>query len=297
MNDKTKGAVIVALSAFFFGTYGLWSRLIGSQIDNLFQVYVRSLLILIVIIPVAIATKSLKKVNKKDWKWIAVYTLSGALTVAPIFYSFNKIGIGSSTLLFYASFTIISFILGYLSFGEKITLTKIVSLIAALIGLSLIFELQLQQNFLLPALMAILAGSAAGIEVVFTKKVSNKYSALQLSIFTWAVIFFLHLFGSILIGERQLLPQISVAWLGVVGYAFASLAAFFFVITGYKYVEPAVGALTGLLEIVVGILLGLIFFAEPLTMQIIIGGLMILLAAALPTVVPMIAKKNLSTKN
>jgi drug/metabolite transporter (DMT)-like permease len=285
MRNSTKGALIVALSALFFGSYGVWSKLIGTQIDNLFQVYARSLIILLIIVPFGAITRSIKKVNRVDWKWIIIYTLAGSLTVAPIFYAFNKIGIGSATLLFYASYTIISFILGFISFGEKITLDKTIGLLLALIGLYLIFNLSIQQNFLIAALAAILSGSAAGIEVVFTKKVSDKYSALQLNVFTWLVIFVFHLIGSLLLGERQLLPELSIAWFGIFGYAVASLSAFSLVVIGYRYVQPGIGALTGLLEIIFGIIFGIIFFSETLTLQIIIGGILIFIAAALPNFV------------
>jgi len=294
IKNSTKGALIVALSALFFGTYGVWSRLIGTQIGNLFQVYARSLIILLIIVPFGIITNNFKKVEKKDWKWILIYTLSGSLTVAPIFYAYNKIGIGPATLLFYASFTIISFILGFISFGEKITLDKTVALLFALVGLYLIFNLSLQENSFLAALAAIMAGSAAGFEVIFTKKVSDKYSALQLNAFLWSVIFIFHLAGSLLIGERQLLPEFSVAWFGIFGYAVASLSAFSLAVIGYRYVDPGVGALTGLLEIVFGTIFGMILFSEVLTSQIVIGGVLIFIAAALPNLASLI-KTNKKT--
>ena len=56
--------------------------------------------------------------------------------------------------------------------------------------------------------------------------------------------------GSLLIGERQLIPELTVAWFGVLGYAIASLGAFSLVVIGYRYVQPGIGALTGLLEII-----------------------------------------------
>ena len=292
MKDSTKGALIVALSALFFGSYGVWSKMIGSHLDNFFQVYARSLIILLVIVPVGIFTHQIKKVNKKDWKWIVFYTFAGSLTVAPIFYAYNKIGIGSATLLFYASFTIISFVLGFVSFGEKITLDKLTSLVFAMLGLYLIFSFSLQQNLWFAALMATLSGLAAGFEVVFTKKVSSNYSALQMNIFTWTVIFIFHFAISLMIGEKQYLPELSIAWLGILGYAISSLSAFSLVIIGYRYVQPAIGALTGLLEIVFGIIFGILFFSESLTTQILIGGIFIFSAAALPNFVDLFKKST-----
>jgi drug/metabolite transporter (DMT)-like permease len=294
MKESTKGALIVALSALFFGSYGVWSRIIGNQVDNLFQVYVRSLIILIFIIPIGIFTHNFKKVEKKDRKWIFIYSMASSLTVAPIFYAYNKIGIGSATLLFYASFTIVSFILGFISFGEKFSLDKRIALIFALIGLYLVFDLSFQQNNLLAALAAIISGSAGGIEVSYTKKISNNYSALQLNVFTWSVILIFHFIGSLLIGERQSFPELSTAWFGILGYAIASLCAFSFVVIGYRYVQPGIGALTGLLEIVFGIIFGIILFSEVLTIQILIGGILIFVAAALPNIVSLVKVKSLT---
>jgi drug/metabolite transporter (DMT)-like permease len=296
MKNSAKGALFVALSSLFFGSYGIWSRLIGSQIGNLVQVYARSLIILLIIVPIGLVTHSIKKVDRKDWKWILVYTLAGSLTVAPIFYAYNRIGIGSATLLFYASFTIISFIIGPAFFGEKISRDKIIALFFSLIGLYLIFDLSLQQNSLLAALAAILAGSAGGVEVAFTKKVSNNYSTLQLNIFTWLVIFVFHLAGSLSVGEGLPIPTLSVAWLAVLGYAIASLAAFSFVVIGYRYVQPGIGALTGLLEIIFGIVFGIVFFSESLTWQIALGSVFILAAAALPNIVDLIKDNKRSSQ-
>jgi len=82
--------------------------------------------------------------------------------------------------------------------------------------------------------------------------------------------------------EQHLVPEFSQVWAGILGYAIASLLAFALVVKGFQYVEASIGALVGLLEIVVGIVLGLVFFSEQLTWQTIIGGLLIILAAALP---------------
>ncbi|HLD04041.1 MAG TPA: DMT family transporter [Candidatus Dojkabacteria bacterium] len=172
--------------------------------------------------------------------------------------------------------------MGTAFFAEKFTVIKLIALIFAISGLVLIFNFSLKQNLLLPALAAIVSGGAGGAEVTFTKKVSERYSAIQISIFLWLVIFITHFFGSMLTQEQHLVPEFSQVWAGILGYAIASLLAFALVVKGFQYVEASIGALVGLLEIVVGIVLGLVFFSEQLTWQTIIGGLLIILAAALP---------------
>ena len=288
-NKQLKGSMYIALSSFFFGTYGVWARLIGASLGNLFQVWVRSLLILLIIIPIALLTRSLKPIKSSHIKWIALYAGAGAFTVAPIFYAYNIIGIGPATLLFYASLTIVSYISGVISFRENMTLVKIGSLLLALVGLCLVFSISFTNNALIATLAAVIAGCAAGIEVTYTKKVSSYYSPLQLSIFTWGIIFVSHLILSKVLGESWVFITINIAWLGVLGYAIASLCAFFFVILGFKYSEPSVASIVGLLEIIFGIAFGVVFFHESLTLTLVIGSLLIIVAAALPNIKDILA--------
>ena len=164
------------------------------------------------------------------------------------------------------------------------TWIKIIALILTIIGLLLIFNLSLAKGTLLAALAAIIAGSAAGIEVTFTKKVSNSYSPLQLSIFTWAVIFISHLILSKVVGEIWTPVSLNLPWLAVAGYAVSSLFAFFLVILGYKFSEPSIASIVGLLEIIFAIVFGVLFFSEILSASIIIGCLLIIAAAILTNI-------------
>lgn len=270
------------MSSFFFGSYGVWARIIGSSMDNFFQAWTRGLIIISILIPAAIFTKQLKRVEKKDLKWIILVATAGVFSITPIFYAWNILGIGAATLIYYASITLASYIAGFISFNEKITLVKVVSFILALLGLSLIFNLSIANNSLLAALAAVLAGVAGGTEVAYTKKISGTYSPMQLSIFGWGAVFITHLIVSIIIGERWLALSLSIPWFGVFGFAIASLVAFMLVIVGFKYVEPSIGGIIGLLEIIFGIIFGIIFFHEALTTTMIAGSALIIIAAALP---------------
>ncbi len=283
-SKQLTGSYYILLSSFFFGSYGVWAKLIGTSLDNFFQVWTRSLLILVIIIPIALITNQIKSVRRKDVKWITLFTVAGALTVAPIFYAFNTIGIGPATLLFYASLTIISYVSGVLSFGEKLTTTKIMALIFAMMGLLFIFNISVSGGTLIAALAAIIAGAAAGIEVSFTKKVSDYYSPMELSIFTWAVIFVSHIILSKLIGESWAPISLNLPWLAVLGYAFSSLFAFFLVVLGFKYSEPSVAGVVGLLEIIFAVIFGVLFFSETLSASILVGCFFIFTAALLPNV-------------
>jgi len=281
---KNYGTSLVFLSALMFGTYGIWSRLIGGAMGNFFQGWTRALMILILLIPIALIRKEIIGIRREDRKWLIVFLVFTSLTQAPIFYAFNHMDIGSASLLFFVSMFLTMNIIGVWSFKEKFTRIKIISLIIAIIGMYLVFSFSIIEFTLLAALMAIINGVASGGEVAFSKKLSNKYSPLYLIILSWAIILITNSIISVAIGETQVIPALNMTWFWQIAYSIASLLAFWLVIAGFKYVDASVGALVGLMEIVFSILFGLVIFGELLTLGVIIGGALIILSASLSNI-------------
>jgi len=287
MKSQLKGSLYILASAVFFGTYGIWSKMMSGVFDDFFQGWTRSLIILCILAPIGILTKSFRKIKKEDFKWHALYAFPGSLVIPLYYYAFTHLSIGTATLTFYASLTITSYILGFAFFKEKVSWAKIVSLILGICGLCAIYALSVSINptLGLPLAISVLAGVCGGIEVVFTKRLSDRYSPIQLTFFLFAVSFILCL--SIYLGLHHfiiVLPASPIAWTGTIMHAIASTAAFFLVVLGYKNIEPSVGGIVGLMEIVFGIFFGFLFFHEVLSTSVIIGGALIIVAAALPNI-------------
>ena len=213
---------------------------------------------------------------------MAVFLIFTSATQAPIFYAFNHMDIGSASLLFFATMLLTMYIVGFVFLKEKLTKLKIASFILALAGLYSIFSFSLQKFTLLAASMAILNGIASGGEVSFSKKLSSAYSPLYMTLMSWLIIIPTNGFLSIAIGEKQILPGFHIYWLWQLGYIFASLFAFWFIIAGLKYVEASVGGLISLLEVVFSVGFGILLFGENISLGIAIGALFILLGASLP---------------
>lgn len=282
-NKAFKSSIAIILSAVFFGTYGIWSKMMAQEFGEFLQAWLRGVIVLLILIPIGIFTHSFKKVEVKDIKWFAIITLPGSLVFAFYYYGFEYLSIGSATLLFYASLTIFSYFAGWLFFKEVLGRIKILSLLLGILGLLLTFSISLEDNFLLPALSCILAGTCGGIEVVFTKKISDKYSPIQITTILYGIGFILNFIVYLLISKGDLgITSDITAWIALIMYAIAGLLAFFFVVLGYKHLEPSVGGIIGLLEIPFGVLFGYIFFKEVLTTSTLFGGLLIIIAAALP---------------
>lgn len=117
-----------------------------------------------------------------------------------------------------------------------------------------------------------------------SKLISKKFSSIQISTIIWTSSFLVCLPMSFLLNERQIIPTIDVHWISMLIFAVAGLLAFYLLVEGYKKVDATIGGLIGLLEVVFGILFGFLFFKEALTADIIIGSLIILIAAMLPNI-------------
>ena len=279
-----------------FGSYGLWSRLIGDSFGVFYQGWSRALIITIVLLPILLWNKQIVAINRKDYGWLALFLLFTSLTQAPIFYAFNHMDIGSATLLFFVSMLLTMYVVGILFLGEKITKIKLMSFVLAGLGMYLVFSFSLVIFSLLAAFLAVVNGIASGGEVSFSKKLSGNYSPLYITWMSWAIIIITNAPISILLGEVQHLPSFEIVWIYQIGYTIASIFGFWLIIKGLKYTEAGVGGLIGLMEIIFSILFGIIIFNETLTSKIIVGGLLIITAVALPHIRELMYKSEISRK-
>ncbi len=296
MENKNKiyGPSFVLLSALMLGSYGTWSRLIGGTMGNFYQGWTRALIILLLLTPIVLWRKEFIKIQAGDKKWLIIFLIFTSFTQAPLFYAFNHMNISTASLLFFVSMFLTMNAIGLWFFKEKFTKVKLISSLLAIMGMYLVFSVSLTSFTLLAILMAILNGIASGGEVAFSKKLTGNYSPLYIVVLSWGIVFITNMIISIAIDELQILPSISMPWFWQLCYSLASLLGFWLIIAGFKYIDASIGALIGLMEIVFGIMFGVLIFKEALTISIVIGGLLIIIAAALPSISELI-KPNHTT--
>jgi len=282
MNKKSLGTSYILISALFYGSYGIWSRLMVGAFGEFSQAWTRGLLLLVVVLVLNWKLRFIKKIEKKDWKWFVTIALAGGLNQAPYFLGFEYLTIGTATLLFYASLVVGGYILGKIFFNEEMTWIKIASLIIAILGMVMIYGFSLAPNQIFPASMTVIAGLLGASTVILPKKLIGNYHELQIMLgyFICQVLFNYPM--AQIMGDALPVLQISTPWLGQLGYATAMMLANMAVITGFGYLEPSIGSLIGLAEILFGVMFGVLIFGESLGMGIIAGGVCIILAAALP---------------
>ncbi|MBI5151057.1 MAG: EamA family transporter [Candidatus Pacebacteria bacterium] len=283
MNQKNlvaRSSLCVIASAIFFSTYGVWSKIMMGYFGEFSQAWTRALLLLIILVPIGIMRKSFQTIRKQDIPWFLIISLSGGLNQAPYFYGFEHLSVGTATLLFYLMLTIGTFIIGALFFHEKFTSEKYISLGLSVVGLGILYKFSLSPSQILPAISTMAAGFMGASGVVFSKKLSSRYSETQILTSLFIVMLLSNGILSILFKEQVPLLTFTAPWFAQFGYTGALVIANSFAILGFKYLEPSVGGILGLLEVVFAAVLGVVLFQENVTPQLFLGSICIIFAAA-----------------
>lgn len=288
---QLKGSLLIFISSILFGSYGIWSILAGKDFGVFFQGYVRAVMVLLFLVPLCIYFKSWVKIEKKDYKPFALFSLFVVFTQAPLYYAFQHSGVGIASLVFFATYLITQYVFGGLFLGEKIGKVKAISFVLATIGLLFVFNTSVGIFSLFALVMASVNGVASGAEIASTKLIRKEFGVIQTSIIGWLAIVVTHLPLSLLLGEKQMMPTFSIEWVAMLCFAISGMLAFMFVVYGYKTVEASIGGLIGLLEIVFAIIFGALVFGEHITLSIIIGSIIILCSAMLPYITEQLNKK------
>lgn len=275
------GASLVVLSSLFYASYGIWTKLMG----NFFQGYtasaLRSVLVLLFLLPIAIFYRQFEPVSfKKNWRYIAGMIVASLFTWGPLYYAVLHAGVGISLAIAYASIVLGSFFFGWLFGGECFTKDKAASACLGIIGLSLIFSPTKGHLALLALFGALVSGLSAGANTVFTKQIH--YNAMQTTIVLWVTSIIGNCTMALVLKEHHPTVGLYTPWLYIVFFAIASVIASWSLVKGVKLIDAGAAGVLGLLEIVFGVLFGFLFFHEKLTTIVLIGIGVTIAAASIP---------------
>lgn len=276
-----KGYVLLLVAAVLYGTYGVWSRLMGETFPPFFQAWTRGILIVMMMLPYLLVTRSIRKIERKDWGFFAVYFALTACTQAPLYYAFNAAPIGTVQLIFYATLVITAYIFGKYYVGEVITRIKLLAMLLAFVGLLCVFGTSVLVFAPLGLALAMFNGFASGGEMTSAKRIPEKYSSAFVAWTGWVFIVPTHYVLS-LIFEEQVAFHLNAAWGWLIVYAIVNMTAFWLGLIGYRLVDASIASLIGLLEILFAVVFGWIIFDETPRAGVYLGGIIILFAAMLP---------------
>jgi len=256
------------LSTIFYSIMALLVRIITKQLHSSQVVLFRFMGTFIFISALIITKKiKLKAINKKG---LILRGIFGGAAISLFFASISLIPLGRATLLTYM-YPIPATILAHFFLNEKIRKGVIFSLITAILGLVIITGFDITK-FLLGDILGILSAIFSGIAVTYIRKLRETDSS-------WSILYSLGFFGSILISpiaiSNFILPTINL-WVILLAMAILSIIGQLLMTYSYKFCKASTGSIISLTTVVLANLWGIIFLKEILSLNFIIGGLLVL---------------------
>ena len=293
-SSALRGYAAVLASSALYGTYGLWSRLMGGTFPPFYQAWVRSLIIIVVMSPAAFQKdaaghRRLRRVERADRKAVGIFLFFCVFTQVPIYYAFNHAPVGTVQLIFYAVFIITAYLVARFYLHEQITRIKLAAMVLTFAGMGLIFGAGILSWAPAGLLLAAAGGVASGAEMSATKRISEKYPPAYLVLLGWVATLVTHLPASLLAGERQPAPRADLPWLWLVLYALANAVAFWLSVEGFKRIDASAGSLVGVTEAVFAVVVAALALRQTPSWSTWAGGFVVLVAAAIPDVSVIVA--------
>ncbi len=275
------GASLVVVASFFYASYGIWTKLMGNFFDGFTATVFRSILVVAILIPIALFRNSFQPLRLRlNWPFIVGMFVSSLFTWGPLYYAILNAGIGISLAIAYASIVISQFFFGWLWADEKFTKDKALSAIIGIVGLALVFSPTTKSVGWLALIAAFISGMTSAANAVLAKQI--KYNATQSTIVLWGAGIFANILMVALLHKHYPSVGRQVQWLYLVLFSIASVIASWSLVRGVKLIDAGAAGVLGLLEIVFGVIFGVVLFSEHIGSVALIGMLVIIAAAAIP---------------
>ncbi len=279
--NRTKGLAFGILAGFIYGFTPILGKLTYLEGSNPISLtFYRSFLSIPFFFVMLKYNKIPLKVNKTQFKKLAVLGLLSSLTTLSLYGSYNYISVGMGTTIHYI-YPVLVTAACIIIFNEKISRDKVVSLILSTIGITLFFEGSINMAGIF---MALSSGIFFAAYLLFMDK-----SGLN-SIYPFKITFYTAIFTSVYIFIFSTISKTLVTTMTFTGWSYTILIAVLvsflantFVTLGVKYVGPTVTSIVGMLEPITSIVMGVLFLKETVKLRIILACVFILTGVLIVT--------------
>ena len=278
MREKSniRGILLVALSAASFGVMPILAKIAYTYGIGMYTMLFLRFLSGTVFMFLLMGIRRLPvPAGKARWYWF----LMGAACYAPqslcYFLALRYASAGVVALLFYIHPILVTAGSAFL-FGERITRKKLAALLLALAGASAIIGTTFQVS-LAGILFALCSAGIYTVYILTGSRVVGPGMGVQSSAFI--MLGAASVYGILNLVFGFVPPEEPAGYIPLILIAFVStVVAMWSFFSGMEITGPAVAALVSLLEPVVTVLLSVAVLKERLTVNVVIGGCLVLLA-------------------
>lgn len=268
MQNRTKGIILIMLSALFFALMAATVKSLNS-IPVAQKIFFRNFIGLLIASYIVVKRKESFKGNNK--KFLVLRSLFGLLGVAAYFYSLSRLSLADAVILNKMS-PFFVLILSAIFLNERIGKSQAISLILALTGATLVIKPQFNLK-ILPALIGLSSSLFAGAAYTTIRHLRHSDSPQT-------IIFYFTLFSTVTMIPFMILGQFAIpsfyefTRLLLLG-AFATTAQFLMTYA-YKYAPAGELSIYTYINIVFSTIIGLIIWHEIPDILTVLGGALII---------------------
>ncbi len=283
MNPKAKGYILATIAAATYGMNPLFALPLYKHGMDPDSVLFFRYLIAIPILGVMIKARGRNlKIRRKELLPLMAMGLLVALSSLTLFqsYTYMEAGIASSLLFVYP--IMVALIMTFV-FREKITLLTVLCILMALGGIALLYQSSDGAALSLTGTLLVMTSALSyAIYIVGVNRPIFKDVA-TLKITFYVLVFGLSLFlVRVDFGTSLVLPGQWYLWFNLIALAiFPTVISFLCTTSAIQYIGSTPTAILGALEPVTAVFFGVTVFGESLTLRIVAGILLIILAVTL----------------
>ncbi len=279
-NNRIKGILLLSSAAAIWGGMFVVSKYTLDFISPSVFITARYIVALLILFPLCIKEQLEKgriKLAWKDWSLLFLIGFIGYfLSILFQFYGTKLTDAHTGSLLTTIS-PIFTFILAFFILNEKINTIKLVSVALSFFGIAMVmdFNFSLSVHFWGILLLFLAALTWAGLSVL-VKLALRKFSSLFIT--TYAILFALlcslpssmpEIFNTTNLWNSSII--LSVLYTGIA----ATAGAYYLWNKGLEFIDAGMGSLLIFFQTITGTILGYIFLDEAITINFIIGSVII----------------------
>lgn len=275
-----KGILFAILASVAFGLMPIFAKFAyinGSNPNTVlfFRFAIASLVLLVYLLFKKVSIK----VTKKQFLLLFLTGIIGyTITTQTLFMSYNYLGVGLATTLhfIYPAFVCI---LEYAFFKQKMSRSKLLSLILAGFGVYALIAFENNALSALGIFLALFSGISYGINVIILAMkqiadIDNRVITMYITFGAAVGMFIYSLINGSLITNITINLGIAYILIAVI----STILSMILLLKGIEMIGASSTSILGTFEPIVSIIMGIILFGEELTFALVIGTVLILIS-------------------
>jgi len=239
-----------------------------------------------------------EKIRFNNWPLLLLRALAGAISMTFFFWTIDLIGLLNATLYLYV-YPVFAILFAVLLFKERFSLWILAPLAAALTGLYLIVSPSFR-GFTLGHGIGLATALLGGIARAALRQLRKTDSPSNIVILFMSFAVVLSGIGVFLIPDQswRFIPSANLTettiWVLLAAIALLSAFAHVMVTVAYRRLSTATASIMTMLILPITAVIAVLYFHEPLTVNKIVGGLLITAAGIGVSVVPSLQRSSVA---